>query len=205
VSSAAFGGETSTHAWPSGAPALLAWPQQAARGMLELSHQGGGAPWATVRITAAMKVEAPVSHGISVSRAVTPVQQKVPGKWSEGDVMRVTLTFNNAAQFSWLAVTDPIPSGATILGKGLGGESALAQQLPIAEHSAWWTTPSYIERGNDSYRAYYQRVLAQTWTVSYVLRLNNAGSFSFPPTRVEALYSPEIFGESPNAALEVQP
>ena len=44
---------------------------------------------------------------------------------------------------------------------------------------------------------------ARTWTTSYVLRLNNAGSFVFPPTRAEAMYAPDIFGEAPNAPLEV--
>ena len=41
-------------------------------------------------------------------------------------------------------------------------------------------------------------------TTSYLLRLNNAGSFAFPPTRVEAMYAPEIFGEAPNPPLEVK-
>ena len=35
------------------------------------------------------------------------------------------------------------------------------------------------------------------------VRLNNAGDFALPPSRVEALYSPEMFGESPNARVKV--
>ena len=31
------------------------------------------------------------------------------------------------------------------------------------------------------------------------MRLNQAGTFQLPPTRVEALYAPEMFGEMPNA------
>ena len=33
--------------------------------------------------------------------------------------------------------------------------------------------------------------------------LGQAGTFHLPPTRVEALYAPERFGESPNTAIEV--
>ena len=204
VSHAAYGGASAAQHWPRDEPALLAWPQQGARGTLELRHEGSGAPWATVRISAAMQSDKAVAHGIAVKRTVSPVQQKVAGHWSEGDVMKVTLEFTSGADFSWMAVTDPIPSGATILGKGLGGESLLAQQAAAgAGRTAWWDRPSYEERGDDSYRAYYQRVAARTWTTSYVLRLNNAGSFVFPPTRVEAMYAPEIFGEAPNLPLEV--
>ncbi|MGD9765688.1 MAG: hypothetical protein AB7V27_18495, partial [Candidatus Binatia bacterium] len=41
--------------------------------------------------------------------------------------------------------------------------------------------------------------------VEYVVRLNQNGSFAQPPTRVEALYAPEMFGEIPNAPVEVLP
>jgi uncharacterized protein YfaS (alpha-2-macroglobulin family) len=42
------------------------------------------------------------------------------------------------------------------------------------------------------------------FVVEYVIRLNQPGTFQLPPTRVEALYAPETFGELPNAPLEVR-
>jgi uncharacterized protein YfaS (alpha-2-macroglobulin family) len=44
-----------------------------------------------------------------------------------------------------------------------------------------------------------------TQVVEYTLRLNSSGRFSLPPTRVEAMYAPETFGERPNPVLEVRP
>ena len=41
--------------------------------------------------------------------------------------------------------------------------------------------------------------------IEYTVRLNNPGRFALPPTRVEAMYAPETFGELPNAAVEVAP
>jgi hypothetical protein len=43
------------------------------------------------------------------------------------------------------------------------------------------------------------------WSVEYTLRLNQSGSFQLPPTRVEALYAPEMMGEIPNAEMVVDP
>lgn len=43
------------------------------------------------------------------------------------------------------------------------------------------------------------------WAVEYTLRLNNEGVFNMPPTRVEALYSPEMMGEMPNDKITVGP
>jgi uncharacterized protein YfaS (alpha-2-macroglobulin family) len=37
------------------------------------------------------------------------------------------------------------------------------------------------------------------------VRLNNAGRFELPPTRVEAMYAPEMFGELPNGTVTVNP
>ena len=34
--------------------------------------------------------------------------------------------------------------------------------------------------------------------------LNNAGRFALPPSRVEALYAPEMFGAAPNAVVQVR-
>ncbi len=41
--------------------------------------------------------------------------------------------------------------------------------------------------------------------MEYTLRLNNPGRFEMPETRVEAMYSPEMFGELPNSPVEVKP
>ena len=63
----------------------------------------------------------------------------------------------------------------------------------------------FEERKFDSFRAYYRFVPKGKWTVEYTARLNNAGEFLLPPTRVEALYSPEMFAEIPNAQVSVGP
>jgi uncharacterized protein YfaS (alpha-2-macroglobulin family) len=41
--------------------------------------------------------------------------------------------------------------------------------------------------------------------VEYTIRLNQAGVFQMPTTRVEALYEPEMMGELPNAPFVVAP
>jgi len=64
--------------------------------------------------------------------------------------------------------------------------------------------PAFEERKFDSFRAYYRFVPKGKWSVEYTVRLNNAGEFVLPETRVEAMYAPEMFGESPNAKLKVQ-
>ncbi|MBY0573252.1 MAG: hypothetical protein K2P84_06190, partial [Undibacterium sp.] len=143
------------------------------------------------------------SHrGLSLRKTITPIAQSVAGRWTVGDLVRVTLEMHAESELGWVVIHDPIASGSSILGKGFARESVLAQ---AGLNSAPWpsASPTHIERANDSYRAYYQHVERGTWQTEYVLRLNNAGRFHFPPTRIAAMYAPEIYGETLNPSLEV--
>lgn len=187
--------------WSGSAPAtvLQAWPQ-AGNGTLTLRHEGGGKPWATVQSLAAVPLKAPLNAGYRIARSVTPVEQAKKGAWSRGDVYRVKLTVDAQSDMSWVVVDDPIPASASILGSGLGGDSALARESSGGR--AW---PEYQERTHGAFRTYYAWVPKGEFSIEYTVRLNNAGNFSLPPTRVEAMYNPETFGELPNPAVTVGP
>ena len=142
------------------------------------------------------------SSGYRIGRSVAAVEQKTPGKWSRGDVMRVRLDLESQSDMSWVVVNDPVPAGASILGTGLGRDS---QILASGEKKQGWVWPAFEERKFDSFRAYYRFVPKGKWTLEYTLRLNNSGEFLLPETRVEALYAPEMFGELPNSKVAVAP
>jgi alpha-2-macroglobulin len=103
---------------------------------------------------------------------------------------------------TWVVINDPIPAGASHLGRGLGGESAIAGGGGASDGRAW---PAFQERAFDGFRAYYRYVPKGQLVAEYTVRLNQAGRFTMPGTRVEALYSPEMFGELPGTVLEVAP
>jgi hypothetical protein len=181
------------------ATVLQGWPQ--GRGTLTLRQLGGGKPWATVQSLAAVPLAAPLSSGYRVARTVTPIEQKVKGAWSRGDVYRVHLDIDAQSDMTWVVVDDPIPAGASVLGSGLGRDSQIAT---AGERRTGWTWPAFEERMHTGYRAYYEFVPKGRFTVEYTVRLNNDGRFALPPTRVEAMYAPEMFGEVPNAGVTVQ-
>jgi uncharacterized protein YfaS (alpha-2-macroglobulin family) len=176
----------------------FAWPQ--GTGKLSLAHEGSGKPWAMVRSRAAIPLKQPLFTGYRIERSVSPVQQREKGRWSRGDVVRVRLDLEAQSDMSWVVVHDPVPAGSTVLGTGLGRDSQILTQ---GERRQGWVWPAFEERRFDSFRAYYAFVPKGRWTVEYSVRLNNPGEFLLPPTRVEALYAPEMFGELPNAKVTV--
>ena len=199
-------------------PQALAWATQAQGGVLNLPwpksepvaaavavkawHEGAGKPWLTIQSLAAIPLKAPFAAGYRINKTVTHVEQKNKGAFTRGDVLRIRLEVDSSADMTWVVVADPIPAGATILGAGLARDSTVAQQGEHKSGDAW---PAYEERSFEAFRAYYEYAPKGKWLVEYTLRLNQDGEFSLPPTRVEAMYAPEMFGVTPNARMKVMP
>lgn len=184
---------------PVGGSMFFDWPKD--KKSLSILHQGTGRPWATIQSIAAIPLKEPFSSGYKIKKTIKPVEQKVDGRWSRGDIVRIRLELEAQSDMTWVVVNDPIPSGANMLGTGLGRDS---QIMTSGEKSEGWVWPVFEERSFEAFRAYYEFVPKGKWTVEYTIRLNNPGDFLLPPTRVEALYSPEMFGEAPNKRMEVE-
>ena len=191
----------------------LDWAKQAQGGVLEfkwppaeatlsVSQTGTGKPWVTVQSRAAIPLKTASSSGFKVVKTVTAVETKVAGELHRGDVVRVRLELEAQSDMTWVVADDPVPAGSAILGAGLAKDS---QILSSGEQSRGFVWPAFEERTFDAFRAYYRFVPKGSWVVEYTLRLNNAGRFELPPTRVEAMYAPEMFGELPNGAVTVNP
>lgn len=183
--------------WPAGSGGRSSPAPVATPATLQVEQQGTGRPWATVRALAAVPLREPIAAGYRVRRTVTPVDQAVAGRWSRGDTYRVRLDVDAQADMTWVVVSDPVPTGATILGSGLGRDSSIATQGQKTSSS------TFTERTPEAYREYFAYLPKGGLAVEYTVRLNNAGEFALPPTRVEAMYAPDVFGAAPNAKLSV--
>ena len=137
------------------------------------------------------------------TRSVSAVEQKDKAKWSRGDVVRVRLEIDAQSDMTWVVVSDPVPGGATILGSAASAATRRSRRAASSATGSAW--PAYEERGFEAFRSYYEYLPRGRHVVEYTVRLNNPGRFALPPTRVEAMYAPESFGEPPNPAIEVAP
>jgi uncharacterized protein YfaS (alpha-2-macroglobulin family) len=205
TTTATLAGVPMSHAWtPQDANKVfaqkLAWPEQ--RENVTIVQDGTGAPWVTLQSLAAIPLKEPLSSGYRVTRTITPIQQQTKGEWKRGDIARITLDVEAQSDMTWVVVDDPLPAGSTALGRGLGGDSTIATQGERRQGTVW---PAFEERTFTAYRAYFRYVPKGRFVTEYTVRLNNPGTFNMPATRVEAMYAPEMFGEIPNAAWNVQP
>ena len=191
--------QTIARGWPLPTDARLArFALPAQPSPLRMVQAGGAGPWAMVQVSAAVPLTRPLFEGYRLTRSVAVVQARRAGILTRGDVIRVTLRVEASAERNWVVVSDPVPAGATIVGI-LGGQSATLVQGGESEGMQ----PSYVERGRDAWRSYFAWLPRGTATLSYTLRLNAAGRFNLPPSRVEAMYSPAIRAQVPNDPVTV--
>ena len=179
---------------------FLPWGKTA-KDTLTVTHKGGGKPWLTLQSIAAVPLTEAFNAGYQIKKTIQPVEQAVKGVYKRGDVLRITLEVNASADMTWVAVTDPIPGGATILGGGLGRDSQIAIRGEKKTGAGW---SAFEERGFEAFRSYYEYLPKGVVKMEYSVRLNNEGDFALPPSRVEAMYAPEMFGEAPNARVKVE-
>ncbi len=199
TTTATLGPVSRTQGWPiaSGAAPLRLPLAQAP---LMLNQAGGAGPWAAVSVSAAVPLTQALFAGYKMEKSVSIVSQKNKGWLTRGDVIKVTISVDATAERNWVVVSDPVPPGATIIGD-LGGQSGI---LAAATGGGEGVAPAYVERGREAWRGYFDWVPAGRFTVSYAVRLNGTGRFNLPPTRVEAMYSPDIRAQVPNKGIEVR-
>jgi uncharacterized protein YfaS (alpha-2-macroglobulin family) len=179
---------------------LMRFPLPSAPGALLLTHSIAPGPWAMVSVRAAVPLKAPNFSGYRVTREVSFIERRQPGQLSRGDVLKVRITIDAPVDRTWVVVEDPIPAGASIVS---GGNNQSALLSAKAEGGNAW--PDYVERGLDAWRGYFGWLPQGRTVVEYAVRVNGAGRFQLPPTRVIAMYSPEIHASLPNATLAVAP
>jgi alpha-2-macroglobulin len=195
-----LGDQSASQSWPmlaSSGPLRLKLP--AVQTPLLLTQSAGAGPWAMVSVSAAVPLTKPLNAGYKIEKSVGIISQKNKDYLTRGDVIKVRITVDASAERSWVVVNDPIVPGGTIIGN-LGGQSGLLAALASGGEGV---QPSYIERGNDAWRGYYEWVPRGRFVTEYAVRLNGTGQFKLPPTRVEAMYSPDIRAAWPNAPVTV--
>jgi uncharacterized protein YfaS (alpha-2-macroglobulin family) len=175
------------------APLHLAWPQK--RETLTLGREGQGDVWTTVIARAAVPLNQPFQAGYKLEKSLQPLEQKVKGKWSRGDMVKVSFTMEAGSDQTWVVLADPIPAGARILNSSLRDDAG--------QNAGNFLAPSYVERRHEGYFAYFEFMPVGRHTLSYVMQVNNPGLFQLTTTRLEAMYAPDQYAELPNAPVQV--
>lgn len=173
------------HPWPTNyAPLRITGDAMFAP--LKLSHQGSGVPYADVQYLAFLDPAKSFSKGFGVTKKIEFLEGQSP---KIGERMRVSYTVTAQQNSTQVAMRLPLPSGVTALQVEVEGPSR----------------PLYQERDFDEVRLYFdQTQVGKAYTITLVLRPNQAGKFAYPGARVEEMYAAQVFGKEPDSEMVIE-
>ena len=154
--------------------------------------------------------------GFAISRSYAPFadgKEGVPATtFKAGDLVRVTLRLSLTQERRYVAVADPLPAGFEAVESWFATTAtdlARAQQEQGEPAAArwWWERGGFdhVERHDDRVQLFATRLAEGVHEFSYIARATTAGTFRTAPAHAEEMYSPEIFGRTATATIEVQP
>jgi uncharacterized protein YfaS (alpha-2-macroglobulin family) len=167
-----------------------------------------------LRYAAPSLMNEPRAQGFTIDRHYALDGSKTPAtSFKAGDLIRVTLTIRNTKERRFVAVTDPIPAGTEPVESWFATTANdLANSQRKAEEAAsggwnWWERGGFdhVERHDDRVDLFATRLGEGTHEFTYLVRATTAGTFNAAPLRVEEMYTPEIFGRTASAVVEVKP
>jgi alpha-2-macroglobulin len=119
--------------------------------------------------------------------------------------VRITLTADNRRYH--VAMADPLPAGLEIVNPELAVSSTDSEtQADPSYRSYWWWGPWYEHQNlrDERAEAFTSLLWDGTYQYSYLTRATTPGRFVAPPTKVEEMYTPEVFGRSASDIVIVE-
>ncbi|PIE19565.1 MAG: hypothetical protein CSA65_01960 [Proteobacteria bacterium] len=120
-----------------------------------------------------------------------------------GAMVRVKLRIVVPQQMHYVVVDDPLPAGLEALNFNLMTASRSSYRYTSRRYSSrdgrrsWWYTPFYHrETRDDRVQLFADSLAPGVYTYVYLARATTVGRFVAPPTHVEQMYEPEVFGRT---------
>ncbi len=185
---------------------------------LTFTREGTGTLFYTARlryVADALFAEG-LDNGFQIARSYTPYVETgtrpASTSYKAGDLVRVTLTFNLTKERRFVAVTDPLPAGFEAVESWFATSAAsLAREQDDQGDGgtswfSWWARGGFdhVERHDDRVQLFATRLSEGRHEFTYIVRATTAGSFRTAPARAEEMYSPEVFGRTSTAVIEVR-
>jgi alpha-2-macroglobulin len=158
-----------------------------------------------------------LDNGIQLSRSYAPYVEggtkPAAASYKAGDLVRVTLSFALTKERRFVAVTDPLPAGFEAVESWFATTAATLARAQDDQGDrgsenwfSWWQRGGFdhIERFDNRVQLFATRLSEGRHEFSYIVRATTAGTFRTAPARAEEMYSPEVFGRTSTAVIEVK-
>lgn len=147
----------------------------------------------------------------AVAQTLASIPKRTADAVTAGDMVVVDLLFESAEPRERVLIDDPLPAGLEALDYDLDTTSTAARPAAKEDPKATFlgttfrSAPSRREVRDDRVVTSFDRIEPGMYRVRYLARATSIGSFVVPPTRIEAMYEPEVYGRTAASSLTVRP
>lgn len=174
---------------------------------LHIYKEGKGRMYYEVRMNYAPtgKLE-PRDEGMVVLKSFHTLDGKrVEDSFQLGDLIVVNLTVVTPQVRHFVVVDDPLPAGFAPVNLSFKTESSeLARELEEGRKQPWWQGFKHVEMYEERILLFADYLTPGIHTYTYLVRVTTPGTYSLPSTRVEEMYTPEVFGTSGEREIVVR-
>ncbi len=176
---------------------------------LKIDKRGEGRLYYQTRLSYAPKQEmAAIDQGFSVVKDVTTLDGKPLESIRAGMLAVVTLKVILPQESLFVVLEDPLPAGFEAVNPAFLTESEEQQKrLEVLSGSSgwqrWWQGFNHIEMHDDRVLLFADSLTPGIHTHRYLVRALTYGSFSAPGTKIEEMYTPEVFGRSNEITIKI--
>jgi uncharacterized protein YfaS (alpha-2-macroglobulin family) len=175
---------------------------------LRFEKQGPGRLYYGVRLTIAPDNLKPRVEGLLVRKSITGLDGKPVKEFSRGEFYKITLKVYTPQERLFVALDDPLPAGFEVVNTDFATTSQrLRDRLSRLQREAgerWWGSFDHQEIYSDKYRLFATSLLEGAHTYVYIVKALTSGRFSLPGTKVEEMYTPEVFGLTGQQEIRVR-
>jgi alpha-2-macroglobulin len=190
-------------------------------GNLIFEKQGPGVLYYEARLAYAPKQlpEAPLERGFALQKSLRPVaieslpaalaapfEPAAPASFSGGELVLVELVVAAPTGRHFVVLDDPLPAGFEGVDASLATSSPTldVSQGPAEPASGFSSSWFRRELRDDRVLFFIDDMPAGLYRYRYLARATTLGRFVVPPTHVEEMYQPEVFGRSGASLVEIR-
>ncbi len=177
---------------------------------LNFRKKGSGILYYQTRLTYAPQQPLQArDEGFSVYKTLTTLEGKPLSNIQAGTMVVVTLQVIAPRESLYVVLDDPLPAGFEAVNPAYRTESE-EQRRQMREMGGnqstyrWWQGFNHTEIHDDRIFLFADSLLPGIHTHRYLVRALSPGLFTAPGTKVEEMYSPEVFGRSTEMTVEIK-
>jgi uncharacterized protein YfaS (alpha-2-macroglobulin family) len=175
---------------------------------LDIAKKGQGRLYYETRLTyAPRKTLGARDEGFTVYKTISDFEGRPLEAIQAGDLVVVTLQVVTPQERLYVVLKDPLPAGLEAVNPNFLIESREQQQRLVEisnQRRRWWRGFNHIEMHDDRVLLFADSLLPGIHVHRYLARALTHGTFQMPGSKVEEMYTPEVFGRSGERVIRIQ-